>query len=75
MNNNLDIYGEMLFESAKAIFEVVKNPSSTEETKILIASVNALTTATKTAIQNELLQYKLGGTTNTTLQVLGKVDE
>ena len=73
--NKLDVYSDMLFESAKAIFEVVKNPELSDKNKMLIASANALTTTTKTAIQNEILKYKLDNSNGTVLKLLEKIDE
>ena len=75
MNNNLDEYSNMLFESVKEVFKVIKNPKMTDENKVLLASVNALTNATKTAIQNEILRYKVDNTNGTLLKLIEKIDD
>lgn len=75
MDNKLDEYSNMLFESAKEVFKVIKNPKMSEENKVLLASVNALTNATKTAIQNEVLRYKVDNTNGTLLKLIEKIDD
>lgn len=75
MNNKLDEYSNMLFESAKEIFKVVKNPQMSDENKLLIAAVNTLTNTTKTAIQNEVLRYKVDNTNGTILKLIEKIDD
>jgi hypothetical protein len=75
MDNRLDEYSNMLFESAKEVFKVIKNPKMSEENKVLLASVNALTNATKTAIQNEILRYKVDNTNGTLLKLIEKIDD
>ena len=75
MDNRLDEYSNMLFESAKEVFKVIKNPKMSEENKVLLASVNALTNATKTAIQNEVLQYRISNSNGTLLKLIEKIDD
>ena len=75
MDNRLDEYSNMLSESAKEVFKVIKNPKMSEENKVLLASVNALTNATKTAIQNEILRYKVDNTNGTLLKLIEKIDD
>ena len=75
MNNNLDEYSNMLFESAKEVFKVIKNPKMTDENKVLLASVNALTNAVKTAIQNEVLMYRIDKSNGTLLKLIEKIDD
>lgn len=75
MNNKLDKYSDMLFESAKEVFKVIKNPKMTDENKVLLASVNALTNATKTAIQNEVLKCRIDKSNGTLLKLIEKIDD
>lgn len=75
MDNKLDKYSDMLFESAKEIFKVVKNPQMSDENKVLIAAINTLTNTTKTAIQNEVLKYKFDKTNGTVLKLIEKIDD
>lgn len=75
MDKRLDEYSNMLFESAKEVFKVIKNPKMSEENKVLLASVNALTNATKTAIQNEVLRYKVDNANGTMLKLIEKIDD
>ena len=75
MNNHLDEYSNMLFESVQEVFKVIKNPKMTDENKVLLASVNALTNATKTAIQNEVLKYRIDNSNGTLLRLIEKIDD
>jgi hypothetical protein len=75
MNNNLNEYSDMLFEAAKEVFKIIKNPEANDENKIIIASVNALTTTTKMAIQNEVLKYRINNANGTMRQMIEKVNE
>lgn len=75
MNNHLDEYSNMLFESVQEVFKVIKNPKMTDENKVLLASVNALTNATKTAIQNEVLKYRIDKSNGTLLRLIEKIDD
>ena len=75
MNNHLDEYSNILFESVQEVFKVIKNPKMTDENKVLLASVNALTNATKTAIQNEVLKYRIDKSNGTLLRLIEKIDD
>ena len=75
MDKRLDEYSNMLFESTKEMFKIVKNPTLTDENKLLIAAVNTLTNTTKTAIQNEVLRYKVDNTNGTILKLIEKIDD
>lgn len=74
MKNDFDIYSDMLVASAKKIFEVIEKPEASDENKILISSINALTTTVKVAIQNEVLKYRLdvsNGKVSTLVHMIG----
>ena len=62
-------------EITHAANEIIKNPTVTDENKLLIAAVNTLTNTTKTAIQNEVLRYKVDNTNGTILKLIEKIDD
>jgi predicted Mrr-cat superfamily restriction endonuclease len=69
----LNEYREMLLDSAKEVYKVIKNPKCADKNKMLIASANTLAQTVKTAVQVEVLQYKAIMTAGNTTQLINKV--
>lgn len=57
---------EMLIDSANMLYDTMKNKNkyTTEERKILIASANTLAATCKTALQFEILEYRMNNSRN-----------
>lgn len=68
-------YTDMLLESAKEVFKVIKNRKkyNLEETKILIASANTLQQTAKTYIQAKVFESKIYNTKANIQQVIGTI--
>lgn len=73
-NKNLKEYSNMLLDSARAVYGVVKKPKYTNENKVVIAAANTLAQTTKTAIQIEIIQYKASLTAGNTSQIIHKAN-
>lgn len=54
----------MLENSTSIVYEIIKNPNDRpiEEQKLIIASANTIANNIKTAIQYEILQYRVNNT-------------
>ena len=70
-------YNDMLFDSAKIIHTMLKTKHkgmTMEEAKIAIASANTLAQTIKTAIQAEVIQFRLDNTKGNIAQVIHSIN-
>ena len=74
MEKNLQEYSDMLYLAAKEVCKIIKSPKMTSENKMLVASANTLALTAKTAIQTELLKYKIENTAGNTTQLIQKIN-
>lgn len=70
----LNEYSNMLLDSAKAVYEVIKKPKMSDKNKVIIAAANTLSQTAKAAIQIEVLQYKVDRTAGNTTQLIHRIN-